>query len=177
VYDGLQSASPAWGFGLNNQGDEIRLVNRNGNPVIQFTYLDEAPWPADADGEGPSMEYNATIGGQDNPFAWFEGCPGGSPYTDYDPNCGTVSISETTTAEGISVYPNPASEQVWIRLPEGTSGTVSIIDVAGKRITEQSFGVSNLLSADVSLLSSGIYIVQIRTATTTSEHQLIIQSR
>jgi hypothetical protein len=177
VYDGLESASSAWSFGLNNQGDEIRLLNRNGNAVIQFTYLDEAPWPADADGEGPSMEFNSAIGGQDNPFAWFEGCPGGSPYTDYDPNCGTVSISETSTAGGISVYPNPASEQVWIRLPEGISGTVSIIDVTGKRVTEQSFGVSNLLSADVSMLSSGIYIVQIRTAAYTSEHQLIIQTR
>jgi hypothetical protein len=177
VYEGLESASSAWSFGLSNQGDEIRLVNRNGNPVIQFTYLDEAPWPADADGEGPSMEYNANIGEQDNPFAWFEGCPGGSPYADYDPNCGTVSISETTSIEGISVYPNPANEQVWIRLPEGTSGTVSIIDVTGKRVAEQSFGVSNVLTADVSMLSSGMYIVQVRTATTSSEHQLIIQSR
>jgi hypothetical protein len=123
------------------------------------------------------MEYNANIGEQDNPFAWFEGCPGGSPYTDYDPNCGTVSISEPTTAGGISVYPNPASEQVWIRLPKGTSGTVSIIDVTGKRVAEQSFGVSNVLSADVSMLSSGMYIVQIRTATNASEHQLIIQTR
>jgi hypothetical protein len=66
---------------------------------------------------------------------------------------------------------------VWIRLPKGTSGTVSIIDVTGKRVAEQSFGVSNVLSADVSMLSSGMYIVQIRTATTSSEHQLIIQSR
>ncbi|MFN9391692.1 MAG: CotH kinase family protein [Flavobacteriales bacterium] len=177
VYPGLQSATPAWTFGLNNQGDEIRLLHRTGNPIIQFSYLDEAPWPAAADGEGPSMEYDASGGGPENPAAWFNGCPGGSPQSSYDPNCGSVSVSEEPVAPAISVYPNPANEFVWIRLPQETSGTMMITDIAGKRVAGQAFSGAQLLLADVRGLSSGMYIVQIRTAERTSDHQLLIQSR
>jgi hypothetical protein len=46
-----------WGTeGLNNGGDVIVIRNFSGTLIDSVSYLDEAPWPAEADGDGPSME-------------------------------------------------------------------------------------------------------------------------
>ena len=40
---------------LANGGEQIKLSFGGGDPVIEFKYDDDAPWPALADGSGPSM--------------------------------------------------------------------------------------------------------------------------
>ena len=44
------------GFGLSGGGELIRLFNSNGNLVDEVTYDDADPWPAEADGAGPTLE-------------------------------------------------------------------------------------------------------------------------
>ncbi len=41
---------------LRNYGEEIVLLDALGNPADIVHYADEAPWPAEADGLGPSLE-------------------------------------------------------------------------------------------------------------------------
>ena len=44
------------GFGLNGGGELIRLFDSNGNLVDEVVYDDADPWPAEADGNGPTLE-------------------------------------------------------------------------------------------------------------------------
>ncbi|HUF62342.1 MAG TPA: CotH kinase family protein [Verrucomicrobiales bacterium] len=86
----LQIAGPFAGK-LDNAGETIRLrqpVNTTGeNAEISYatvdaiSYDDEAPWPAEADGLGPSLErVHFTVYG-DDVSAWRASVPGGTPGT------------------------------------------------------------------------------------------------
>ena len=44
------------GFKLSNGGDQVRLYDPEGVLVDDVAYRDEAPWPTQADGDGPSLE-------------------------------------------------------------------------------------------------------------------------
>ena len=39
-----------------NSGETVRLVDRLGATIAEFAYSDDAPWPATADGDGPSLQ-------------------------------------------------------------------------------------------------------------------------
>src|SRR5690606_30502789 len=41
---------------LGNSDDQIALADSLGNELFFLSYLDEAPWPEAADGDGPSLE-------------------------------------------------------------------------------------------------------------------------
>ena len=46
-----------WGFQDITNGDEVIVItNFDGAPIDSVNYLDEAPWPVEADGDGPSIE-------------------------------------------------------------------------------------------------------------------------
>ena len=70
---------------------------------------------------------------------------------------------EEYTSERLRVCPNPATDLVRIALNAGEeAGTVSVLDVQGRTVLQQAFrGVQAEL--DVSGLSSGAYVVQLRT--------------
>lgn len=41
---------------LDNGGERLAINNANGETIIEFTYDDDAPWPASADGDGDSLQ-------------------------------------------------------------------------------------------------------------------------
>ncbi len=45
---------------LRDSGEEIRLLDRSGNPAFAFAYSDAPGWPVKADGKGAAMEYTGT---------------------------------------------------------------------------------------------------------------------
>ena len=55
---------------LSNSGEVIELQNPLGNPADSFRYYDDAPWPADADGGGSSMELKHPNMNNSTPEAW-----------------------------------------------------------------------------------------------------------
>lgn len=63
------------------------------------------------------------------------------------------------------MYPNPATNNVQIRLQNSTENLESVIvyDVLGKSILKSTNVTSNVISLDVSDVSSGIYFVEIKT--------------
>lgn len=56
-----------------------------------------------------------------------------------------------------AVYPNPASEELFIRNPITKTSTMQIYDVTGKKVSEINIGM-NTTKTDVSALSSGMYL-------------------
>lgn len=71
--------------GLDNAGEEIAVLDRNGSPIASFVYGDEGDWPERADGSGSALEYIGTSGltaDYENPMLWnsseaVHGSPGG----------------------------------------------------------------------------------------------------
>ena len=52
------AAGPIFGAftgSLTNDGERVLLTDAGGNAIKDFTYLDEAPWPGSADGDGYSL--------------------------------------------------------------------------------------------------------------------------
>ncbi len=100
----------AWqtGDSLSNSGEEVKLSYGAGTEIRSFTYDDEAPWPAEADGGGYSLVLVApwTIPNHALPESWrlstgLDGSPGkydGARFADWRTSHG--GISETGDADG-----------------------------------------------------------------------------
>jgi choice-of-anchor B domain-containing protein len=77
-----------------------------------------------------------------------------------------LSADDVSFENGLSIYPNPASEIVNINSSSRDINTVSLIDISGKLV----YQVSNLktlsTSVDVSMLANGIYFVTINNSVT-----------
>ncbi len=70
-------------FKLDNNGDQIRIVDRKGLAVLQASYLDTAPWACTPDGFGRTLERKENQPDPELPSSWFDGCMGGSPGVAY----------------------------------------------------------------------------------------------
>jgi hypothetical protein len=46
---------------LANSGEQLRIVDAHGGTIALFAYDDGAPWPAAADGAGPSLQLSAAL--------------------------------------------------------------------------------------------------------------------
>ena len=55
---------------LSNSGERIELQDPRGNPADSVRYYDDAPWPADANGGGSSMELIHPDMDNGQPEAW-----------------------------------------------------------------------------------------------------------
>jgi hypothetical protein len=68
---------------LNNDGEQLLITGDGPNPVHDFTYNDQLPWPAEADGNGSSLILSNPAAGpaHGEPASWtvsrhFGGSPG-----------------------------------------------------------------------------------------------------
>ncbi|MCA9237297.1 MAG: lamin tail domain-containing protein [Planctomycetales bacterium] len=73
---------------LSNGGETVGLATAAGLEFFAFTYDDDAPWPAAADGNGPSLEIVDPLGDPTDPSNWRAslvdgGTPGGPLAGDY----------------------------------------------------------------------------------------------
>ncbi|MBN2129861.1 MAG: CotH kinase family protein [Sedimentisphaerales bacterium] len=65
---------------LSNAGEHVTLVDVSGEVLLEFTYGTEAPWPALADGGGPSLEIVDVTADPALPQSWQPSdLDGGSP--------------------------------------------------------------------------------------------------
>ncbi len=82
---------------------------------------------------------------------------------------------EDTVGSSLSMYPNPARDQVFISNPNGlTIDMIAIYDVRGRRVvTNKQNNVLNEMSIDISRISNGTYFVRIEGAFGSISKQLI----
>jgi len=87
-----------------------------------------------------------------------------------------VGVDQLTIDNGqLTVFPNPASEELFINSYSLLVNAISIEDVLGRtvlRITDNTDQISNL---DVSNLSNGIYTLRVVTDKTILSKQFVIQ--
>ena len=77
---GLTNVTGPYSKHLSNGTGSVRLVKRSGGVVLNVAYSDHAPWPAAADGAGPSLVLARPSYGEGDARAWAASARrGGSP--------------------------------------------------------------------------------------------------
>jgi hypothetical protein len=175
-YPEVENVIGGWDFGLGNNGDVITIYGFDGSTLNSISYSDQAPWPVDSDGTGRSVEY--TLGATDQTLAgnWFAGCPGGSPGMAYDADCIIESVGETGNNDQWVIYPNPASDEVFIAINSNQNWqTITLLSMDGRIIEQSAINGQNLMSLQTAELASGIYMIQLNSLTGTSTKKLMIK--
>ena len=83
------------------------------------------------------------------------------------PKPDAAGISQVNTKSLISVYPNPANNQISISLAEATNNThIEIYDMLGNKVMEQKINASILTNVDVASLVAGNYFLRVTDGST-----------
>jgi PKD repeat protein len=89
------------------------------------------------------------------------------------------AINVVTTGEAnedllFDIYPNPANDKLNIRFSEATSGVISLCDVQGKILLDQTIKNSQAAVLDVSQLAPGIYFINVVSESGTNHWEKIV---
>ena len=87
-------------------------------------------------------------------------------------NCSVLDV-DTFTINEISLYPNPAKNQIQFSNIEGVSAEIRIFNVLGKQVFQQSKITEK--SIDISSFNKGIYLVKITIDGKSKTQKLVIQ--
>ncbi len=164
-------------FGLSGGGDQVRIYNTTGILTDSVEYDDDAPWPTEPDGNGPTLELiNSTLDNSlvENWSASYEehGTPGeiNSAYNDLS----SIEISHLPRQFRLNQnYPNPFNPITVIKyeLPEKTHITLTIYDILGREVRtlvngEEDAGYKSVVwdgkNSSGKIASAGIYIYVLR---------------
>lgn len=89
------------------------------------------------------------------------GCADGTASGSFDI---TTGISEIAENAGISIYPNPASEMLYLDNPgEAQIESIDILDATGKRVKQVVPSNNSLVRVNINSLENGMYILMINT--------------
>ncbi len=93
----------------------------------------------------------------------------------WESRCTLTGIQEKE-ANNLNIYPNPASDVLYINLPgNGKQHFIQIFDIAGHLVKSVRTDGTNALSINISGLESGLYMLQYQNETTTITKKIIIQ--
>ncbi|WP_396602842.1 T9SS type A sorting domain-containing protein [Algibacter sp. R77976] len=96
--------------------------------------------------------------------------------TDYSGACG-LNVEEYDLENSISIYPNPANQQFFIKLSTGNLDKVEIYDVSGRLISQLDLTTSSSGTIPVNMAgaSKGMYFVNVHSGVNYTTKKLIIE--
>ena len=74
----------------------------------------------------------------------------------------SVSVEEVLEENTVMVYPNPASQWLFIDLPKNKTTRLSIFDVYGRLVLSDYFSLTGNAGIDISMLSRGVYLLKVK---------------
>lgn len=111
-----------------------------------------------------SKKYTANYAG----FAGKNLTPEG--YIELNPDttfCPTILTAPTTALSHISIFPNPATEQLQVAgIPENTSGKLTLVAPNGETVLQQLFENEKSVNLNLENLESGVYFIFVEIAGT-----------
>lgn len=80
----------------------------------------------------------------------------------YPADCASVLSTSDVSAKQISIYPNPAKNEITIQAPTSISGVtmVSVYDMTGKLVMSEKMNLSQQKTLDITKLSNGVYLLK-----------------
>ncbi|WP_318641357.1 T9SS type A sorting domain-containing protein [Flavobacterium ardleyense] len=86
---------------------------------------------------------------------------------------GKSTINHDSTIDGLSFYPNPATNgKIFIASKSNTAKEIAIYDVLGKKVFQT---LSSAKEINISSLTPGVYIIKIKEDDSTATRKLIIK--
>lgn len=73
-----------------------------------------------------------------------------------------VSVRRGIVDKSLVIYPNPATDQILLRLPDQTISETTLYDLHGKQVLRQTDGSNQI---PLSSLKAGVYVIDVKTAT------------
>lgn len=162
---------------LSNGGEEILLVDGQGNEIIRFTYDDKSPWPEEPDGEGYSLvsyNFNPTWNPADENYWRASLYINGSPFSD-------DVVSGLNVIEGlnslVNIYPNPAHDNIIVKIDNEAHANnilIKIYSISGSLLIQQHIINNENINLVQKGIQSGIYLIRIETDEFVETKRLIL---
>ncbi len=140
---------PVGQYTRNMSNKSLGLVLRDpwGNLVDEVRYTDSAPWPEEADGDGPYLVLKDLNLDNSLPSSWT---------ISTDP----LVSSEQVQEDQLTVFPNPFTSQIQIRNSSGKLLEMTVYDVLGQRVAEKSDIDEFTGTVNLDFLCKGIYFLR-----------------
>lgn len=170
-FSSISNAIGPFNFGLNTNGEWLRLYETNNLLHTSVSYQSTVPWPSEPKGKGKTLELLNYDGNLNDPLNWFAGCSGGSPGRKFV-ICDSLASIEKITAfdiNDVKLYPNPFNEKttIQIRLKQATDISIKIFDMPGKALLTVAQGYydkgSYHFTVNAKDLQSGMYFCCLKT--------------
>jgi len=153
---------------LNNDGERITIKNTAYETIDQVEYYIKAPWPKEADGDGPSLVL--CDASKDNAVGanWtfsdvyvkdYLGVPVYASPGSADTRCGMDAIDPTIFSKGIKVYPNPSAGIFNIEMDRAGRTFIEVLNNLGQVVYIKE-SASQLEKLDLSDQQKGIYYIR-----------------
>ena len=143
------------GFGFASTGDVVRIFDNTGKLRYSVCYGTTNPWPTTPNGGGKTLENGQYSGNHNAATSWFAGCPKGSPGLPYTP-CWPTGINENVKDQYITLFPNPASNELNIESSLALDQVV-VYDNIGRLVLKSKLHLNKI---DISSLPNGVYHLQ-----------------
>jgi len=138
---------------LADEGEKIQLVNRYGKVIDQVIYNNKAPWPVPL-----NSQYGITLSSFDVDNHFGE-------YWKLIPIGKMVNVSESLNNKSITVFPNPATDQIRITVNGESNSRAEMYSSLGQLVKQVKLNQIGEATIDVSNLNEGIYMIKIGTYT------------
>ena len=143
-----------FGGSLDNSGERLALLGRDGHTAVSVTYRDSKLWPTEADGQGPSLEIIDSAADPNDPANWRASSSiGGSPGGGNAAATPTLQISEV-----LATGPTLTSEEgILFDFVELQNRTATSIDLQGWSLTDDANPRKFLLPPQI--VAPGAFVV------------------
>lgn len=150
-------------FGLSGSGELIRLFNQEGVLIDTVHYDDNAPWPIEPDGNGPTLELINPVLNNALAQSWMASPDHGTPGA-MNSLMTAVSHSAAAPQFAVEVYPNPVHDQARIKISRSWNRAdlyLEVFSLHGQWMTEIDIGNGDEVKIDCSLFLPGLYLVKV----------------
>ncbi len=180
-YYNVENIIGDFNFGLNSNGDIIRLYDENNNLIDVVSYQNSYPWPTQPNGNGPTLELVNPMDDNFLPNSWSVSDNYGSPGFINDSS--ELLTEEFIIPEKFSykrAYPNPFNSITTIdfSLKNDLLLSIDIYNIKGEKISNLKNQIiksgNHKLSWNAEEFSSGVYFVRFTSKTFIKTQKLIL---
>jgi len=134
---------------LSNKSEKLVLADAFGNVIDSVRYMDDQPWPVEADSGGYFLVLKDV--NSDNSLA--------ANWT-FSSNL-TVGIKDNPLETVVNIYPNPAQSKITIEGNQQQFNSFEIFDLNGRKMMVKTEINSNRFTIDVEKLIPAVYILKL----------------
>ena len=166
-YTTMDFVSIKFNFG---KADEVKLFHANGMLIDSVSYNSVAPWPTSPNGGGSSLTLcdpnldNSLASSWEASLDEFTTLQGTKIYATPGTGCVLHTKVAPKLQNGITVYPNPTSDELYISNPANDLLEITILSAIGKPVKSLQ-SAKGIASFDLTGLPKGMYFVKMNNKT------------